>query len=135
MTLRGAEPPHLLLIFDDGLEGEDPLLNHALLFGGERICVLWCGSGSGLNGCGIREVVQGGSDPHLLFHGGGGELVLCLVSIVGHRREVIKVAVQTLHNALHVPPLVVGVVDEVREDALVPLRLGRVRSAKHFGVV
>ena len=75
VTVRGTEPPHLPLIFDGGLEGEYPLLHHVLFCGGERICVLWCGSGSRLAGCGSCEVVQGGRDPQILFCGGGGEMV------------------------------------------------------------
>ena len=50
MTVRGAEPLYLPLIFDGRLKYEDPLLYHVLLCGGERIGVPWCGSGSRLAG-------------------------------------------------------------------------------------
>ena len=75
VTMRGAEPSHLPLFFDGGLEDEDPLLHHTLFSGGERIGVLWRGSGSRLDGCVGREVVQGGLDLRVLLRGGGVELV------------------------------------------------------------
>ena len=74
VTMHGAEPPNPPHVFDGGLEGEDPLLHHALFCGGERVCVLWCGSGIRLSGCGGHEVSQGGRDPCVLFRGGGGNL-------------------------------------------------------------
>ena len=75
VTIRGAEPPHLPLIFDAGLEGKDPLLQHALFYGRERTCGLWCGLGSGIYVCGGCKVVQGGRDPCVFFRGVGGKLI------------------------------------------------------------
>ena len=43
-------------------------------------------------------------------------------------------AVQLVHNVLRVPPLAMGEVDKVREDAVVPLRQGRgVKHVRLFG--
>ena len=75
VTVHGSDPPHLPLIFDGRLEDEYPLLYHKIFGGGERIGVLWHGSGSRLAGRGSRKVVQCGLDICVLLRGGGYEMV------------------------------------------------------------